>query len=443
MAAHAMSQVISVFIQLGTIPILLAGWGENRYGEWVLLSTIPAQLALSDLGFGSAAASDMTMKVGRGDREGALGTFQSTWVLVTALSIAACLTALIGLFFLPWYQWFNFQTVGRREAFVAGFLLIFQVLMQQQLSVATAAYSCDGHYARGIMASNLLRLFSTLGAMGFFIFHRESILWYAFGSTIVSLIVGIFTIVDMRRTVPWVKYGWAYASRTQIKALWSPAISFLGFPFGLVLGQQAVNLVIGRYFGAAEVTHFATLRTLSRVVVQCTSVFSAPFTVELSRTLGAEDYYEARRLHAQSCQASILSGLVLSTILALVGEPLYRLFTHGLEFNGKVFGVLLVLGVLNSLWTASCSVGISINRHQIFTVMFFVANALSFGVMLIAAPSFGLVGVAISLALVELVMNIYTVRNSLQHLRQTPGEFFRMLMQNPLPALTARFRKAR
>jgi O-antigen/teichoic acid export membrane protein/GT2 family glycosyltransferase len=436
-----MSQAISVAIQLGTIPILLGIWGDHRYGEWVLLSTIPGQLALSDLGFGSAASNEMTMRVGRNDRRGALATFQSAWVLVTLLSLAASALAITGLLFLPWHQWFNFENTGQREATIAGLCLVVQVIFQQQLTLATAGYACDGRYARGVMANNLLRLSTVAGAMAMLSINRDSLAWYASGSLAATFLVGVFTLIDLKRTVPWLSVGWANANRQEIKKLWSPAVSFLGFPFGLVLGAQAINLVIGRFFGVQEVTHFATLRTLSRVVVQGTSIFSAPFTVELSRTLGAGKLVEARQLHARSCQASVFSGVIFTTILAVFGEWIYRFFTHGLEFRADVFSALLVLGMLNSVWTASCSVPISINRHQGFTVAFLVSNACAFGLMLEFAPRFGLLGVAIGLAFVELVMNFYTLTNSLRHLQQSFGDFCQMFFQNPIPALVASIRR--
>lgn len=441
MAAHAVSQLISVAIQFGTIPILLAAWGQTRYGEWVLLSTIPGQLALSDLGFGSAASSEMTMRVGRDDRRGALSTFQSAWVLVTLLSLSASLLAVFGLLLLPWHAWLNFENTTRSEAIVAGLWLVFQVIVQQQLTLATAGYSCDGRYARGVMANNVLRVLTVAGAMLMLTFDRHSLAWFAAGSSVATGLVGIGTYIDLRRTVPWLTIGWKHAKKEEVKKLWSPAFSFLGFPFGLAIGQQAINLVIGRFLGVQEVTHFATLRTLSRVVVQGTSVFSAPFTVELSRTLGAGKLKEARLLHARSCQASVISGLILTAILAVCGQAIYGLFTHRLEFRADVFAALLVLGFLNSVWTASCSVPISINRHQGFTVVFLIANACTFGLLLLFTPRFGLVGVAVGLAFVELVMNFYTVANSLHHLKQSFGDFCRMFFDNPLPALADALRR--
>ncbi|MFC8316662.1 hypothetical protein ACFUEJ_24125, partial [Gordonia sp. NPDC057258] len=48
--AHGLGQAVSVFAQIVSVPLFLSVWGAAKYGEWILISTIPTYLALSDLG---------------------------------------------------------------------------------------------------------------------------------------------------------------------------------------------------------------------------------------------------------------------------------------------------------------------------------------------------------------------------------------------------------
>src|ERR1700732_356223 len=93
LSATALSPVVTAVVQLVSVPVLLHAWGAAKYGDWLLLSAIPSYLTLSDLGFGDASGSDMSMRVAANDREGALQTFQSSWVLVTSVSFAILLMA--------------------------------------------------------------------------------------------------------------------------------------------------------------------------------------------------------------------------------------------------------------------------------------------------------------------------------------------------------------
>src|SRR3984885_3900212 len=85
----ALGPLITIVVQVISVPVFLHSWGAKLYGEWLILSAIPTYLAFSDIGFGNVAANDMTMRVAAGDRDGALVTFQSTWLLISACSLAA------------------------------------------------------------------------------------------------------------------------------------------------------------------------------------------------------------------------------------------------------------------------------------------------------------------------------------------------------------------
>lgn len=79
--ANLYSQIVTVIVQLVGVPILLYSWGAQLYGEWLILSAIPAYLSMSDLGFSQSAGNDMTARVARNDRDGALSVFQSLGAL--------------------------------------------------------------------------------------------------------------------------------------------------------------------------------------------------------------------------------------------------------------------------------------------------------------------------------------------------------------------------
>src|SRR6185437_4289622 len=90
----------------------LHAWGIKVYGEWLILSVLPTYLALSDVGFGSVAANDMTMRVAAGDRDGALETFQSTWLLISLTSLIVAGLAVLAIFELPLSRLLNISSIS-------------------------------------------------------------------------------------------------------------------------------------------------------------------------------------------------------------------------------------------------------------------------------------------------------------------------------------------
>ena len=131
----ALSPVLTTVIQLGSVPLLLHARGTAKYGDWLLLSAVPSYLTLSDLGFGDASGSDMCMRVASNDKEGALETFQSSWVIVTLISFVALTLVSLLSRLVPWQPWLNLSGISRTETVKILVLLSAYVALAQQNGV--------------------------------------------------------------------------------------------------------------------------------------------------------------------------------------------------------------------------------------------------------------------------------------------------------------------
>lgn len=100
--ANALGLGVNVLVQLVSLPVFLAVWGVEKYGEWLVLSSLAAFLSMSDIGFALAAANEMTMRV---DRDGALVVYQSMWALLCGLGGLMLVVALAVLWFSPAAGW--------------------------------------------------------------------------------------------------------------------------------------------------------------------------------------------------------------------------------------------------------------------------------------------------------------------------------------------------
>jgi len=92
--AQGYSRIVTIVIQLVSVPILIGHWGLEQYGVWLLISAVPVYLSLADLGFAQVGASDMTMRIARGDRDGAQVSYHTIFAincLIGAIGLAAAL----------------------------------------------------------------------------------------------------------------------------------------------------------------------------------------------------------------------------------------------------------------------------------------------------------------------------------------------------------------
>jgi hypothetical protein len=99
------------------------------------------------MGLGDASGSDMTMRVAARDRAGALRTFQSSWVFVTAIFLAILTTVMSMVWYIPWSSWLRLSHVPSKQAAEIICVLAVYVVLSQQNGLVESGYRCDGHFA--------------------------------------------------------------------------------------------------------------------------------------------------------------------------------------------------------------------------------------------------------------------------------------------------------
>src|SRR5260370_8636696 len=143
--AMALFPVVTAIMQIVSVPVFLHFWGVKLYGEWLILSAIPTYLILSDMGFGSVAGNDMTMRVAAGDRDGALETFQSTWVLITVTSLLLEMAMLGVIWLLPLTRWLNLSSIGGTDGRLVLSLLSADPLFTLQIGLILSGFRSQGN----------------------------------------------------------------------------------------------------------------------------------------------------------------------------------------------------------------------------------------------------------------------------------------------------------
>lgn len=439
MAAAGFGQVVTVLISLGSLPLFILLLGQGGFEDWTLLGSLPMALAQTDLGFGMAATAEMTQRVARENREGALRVFQSCWALVSAISLAAFLVIFPFAMWGPWYGWLKWSSVGESEARLVFALLAAMILGQQQLSLIAAAYKSDGLYARVTMIENCMRLAQY--AVGFIIcLLSPSVLSFAVGFAGIYIAFTIYMAIDLRRQRPWLVWGLKNASWGEIQPLIKPALSFAAYPLGISLNQQGFLWIINIALGPVQ-GYWSALRTLSRAVVQGAQIVVGPAPVEISAAIGRDDLPFARKLHHTVSQAGMLLALIGAAMLLALGPFIFAFFTAGkYEFSYPLFVLLLTAGFFNAAWNVSMSVAYAVNRHMALTLGYITLNLVFIALGVILAGWWGLLGVAAALVLVDLVMAPLVISQALKILEESWTGYLHAMKRNP-KELLARIRR--
>lgn len=441
LGANAFGQAVTIGSQLALTPLFFRVWGAGQYGEWLLLSSVPAYLMMADVGIGSAAGNEMTMSAGAGDQRAAQNTFLSA----LAVALGASLLALLVGALTAWLLWQSallpLLHIPAQDAALISLALSAIVGLGFFGSVLSAGFRCCGRNALGIMLSNTGRLFDavTIGAL---LLAQQTPITISVVVLALRLLILLGQAAMLLRVCPWLFNGGGSAKFQVVRQLIRPAVGFMAFPLGDALALQGPLLVIGSVFGGAGVAMFSSLRTLARVPVQLTNMFNSSIWPELSRAHGAGNLNLMRKLHRASWGLNLLLVAPLAAVLIAVGPWVVRLWL-GAEapFDPWVLAALIVVSVISAVWHASSVVLVAINHHLQLGAIYVTANAVCLSAAAIFTSSLHWVGLFAPLLTAELALLVWVLPRVLRITDDSMTAFFPAIADETMGSLQRSLRR--
>lgn len=432
LGSQAYGQGVQILIRFAEVPLLLHFWGAQLYGEWLMLSTIPAYLAISDGGFAGAASRDMSMRSGAGNRTGALAVFQSTAIFLAFISLVVIIVAFVLTEFTPVAEWFGFQEIGASTLRVVLFLLVLHVIVAFQGGLINGGFWCSGSYPLGMMLASSTQLVEFLALAAAVALGGGPVQAAAaylagrvFGTSVTRLV--------LKRATPWLYYGLDSLSFGEIRRLAAPAFASLSFPLGNALNIQGMRLIVGVVLGPAAVAVFAPLRTLSNLATQPRAVITRLIEPELGLAFGRSDEDTFGRLFLHGCQTVLwLCGFVV-IVLLVIGPWFWPIWTGGkAELRWPLFLLLLTGALVNSVWYPALMVPYATNRHgRIAMIYSAVYGAGALGITYLGVAGIGLSGAGIGLLISEIAMAFLVLPAALKMGRKTWGRWSSTISRPP------------
>ncbi|MGI9417389.1 MAG: lipopolysaccharide biosynthesis protein [Geminicoccaceae bacterium] len=435
-ASEIFANLTRVVVQVGGVPLFLAFWGGEGYGEWLLLTAILGYLRLSSVGFGQATRNRMAMEVSAGKREKALGYFQSTSLLFFVFGVVVMVgVGLAALKASAIHSFLNFEILditGLQQAFI---LLGGVIAINLQVEVLDAGFRSEGHYG----LSTFLIMLSEL-----VIFALVVLVLVTGGGQVMGvacyLAGSVFRFVLLRlvlkRRAPWIVFGVSQASLDTVRTFTLPSLAFMAFPLGQAMSLQGTLIVIGAVLGPSAVVVFNTVRMLSRYTVHLTVTFARLGSPEIAYAYGRGDMTLVRQVHWQVCRIGIWAALVACGMLALLTPWILAVWTQSqiMPWPG-VYLTLLAAVLVWAAHTLAANVLQATNNHQRFALFFLAASVIGLGLAVPLTQHISLPGAALASLLVELAVLFYVLPRAARFGGGSVGAFLRQIAMPPSPMM--------
>ena len=420
--------------QLVLVPIFLAAWGEVRYGEWLTLSAMAAQIALVDFGVQTYVVNRLNQSYAKGE----LGEY--TRILHSALYWSLCVSAIAlvvtagAIFLLPINSWFSLELTGQSVVTTVGSLLALQVVASIPHGLITGIYRTVGEFPTGTMIYNLQRVvfFALTGAallLGGGLIHVAA-------AQLLPLLLGVsYALWDLRRRHPNISIGVSQRESGLAQSFLGPSSLFFLIRGSQAASIQGTTLIVSAFFGSAAVALFVTLRTLCNLVRQISNSLITALWPELTSLEASGDFDTLRFVFHLANKVITSICLAAAIFLFAAGQDLVALWTNGeVSYQAGLMNALLVMLVLQTPWLLSSTFLMATNRHKLVSTCYILSSLLGLALGAALATRFGIPGLIIGLLSAELLVCGWSVPNAAcQLVRESTRHFFLKTVAPMLP----------
>lgn len=394
--ANAYGQLANIAIQLLSLPIFLHYWSIEKYGVWLTITAIPAYLSMADAGMVTVAGNRMTMKIASGDVKGAQQVFQSAQAFVLCTGTLAFLLATAAILLWP--------TTSMSAEGIRGTLLILSTIVPLgfAMGLCEAAYKATMRYPQGATKVVHARIAEWAGAMTGLLIN-STFLAVALGMLIARIIATLLIAKDSTTAQHNLRWGISSASTDEMRTMLKPSFSFMAFPISNAMSFQGITLIASYTLGPASVGIFNTYRTVARIAVQVTSIFSHALWPELSRLYGEGKNLVFWQVLKKSSLIGAATAIGLSLLTFFAAPWIINFWTNGkIPTQTTPIAALLAYAAIAGSSHVPRIALMATNLHARFAIANLVASAIGIVIAWWMGMTFSMNGIATSMIATEL-----------------------------------------
>jgi O-antigen/teichoic acid export membrane protein len=433
--ATFLGQVINFAGRVVSIPVFLAMWGNEKYGEWLTLYAAVGYLVAIDFGMQPYIVNCLIKSYSLkklADYKRILHSGLSLSLLITLIAMAV-ITYLA--FALPWGDWLHLKLCAGLHSFILV-LLAGQIVFAIPMGLIRGIYVSAGEYTRGMMTFNVQQFFLH-GLTVLVLFTGGGLVFVAAIQLLSVFGITIFILFDLHRRHPEIQIGLKEREWALAFSLFVPSLFFFLINLSSVILLNGSTLVVNAVLGSVSVAIFVTLRTMCNLIQQFIGFVKAPLWVEIA-TFEAEKHYEKLRMaHQLLVKVSLGIGGSMVVFLHFFGKNIINLWTGGrIIFDQRLLDLFLIYLTSQLIWSSSSLLLTATNHHRKLSICQITSSILGLYFAMVLASHMGLEGIVLGLSIADISICLWFVpRESCKLLGERLRRFWAECVLRGIPVL--------
>jgi len=374
-ALTSLASMVAKAIQVGTalisLPITVRYLGTERYGLWLIISSVSTILNFMDFGMGNGLLNAIAKAHGSDNHEESARSVASAFFM---LSGVAMLLLAAGVMIYPWVPWprvFNVHSaLAMKESGPAVAVFFTLSVLSMPLTVVQRV---QAGYQQGYVSSawqaggSLLSLFGLLAAVSM----QASLPWLVAAFTGGPLLSCVLNFVSyFRHERASLRPRWSRFDRDQAMALGSVGAMFFAIQLITAAGTPIDSIIIGQILGPQSVAQYGVVVKLVGVGYMLSTMFFAALWPAYGEAYSRGDYAFIKRTLQHVSLISVGCSAAGALAMLAFGQNLIRWYVGAnLVPALAVIGGIGMLTACNALGDALGSFTMAVYRLKEFLII--------------------------------------------------------------------------
>jgi O-antigen/teichoic acid export membrane protein len=413
----------NTLVQIGGLPLFLHFWSRERYGEWLILYSIPGYMALADAGISSIAANEATMHLTAGDSRAAQRSLHTAFALLSGMGAILLLLTVASTYLLPWSRILGIHSVTSRDCSRCIVILAVYTIAGMAHMYYLAVYRAKDRFSRCVYLIGCTRIAEVVVSAACLLLWNSFVLLAA-SITMTRLVTVLIMQIDTARGKGPLRAGIRMFSWSEVRRTWYLSLGAIALPAGSAFYYQGMTLLVGRILGPAQVVALNAVRIMTRSIPQIVAILKNSTVPEFSVLYGKVDMARVRKLNQLSFEVAALIAALCGSLLILAGPFIVTYWTRGaLSIGRGMICLFLISAVINALGNISSGFLNGVNQHIRLAVLSCIMSIASLVLARILMPTLGLSAAAWAMIGCEGVLLSYAIWDSCRLLRQPVTRF--------------------
>jgi O-antigen/teichoic acid export membrane protein len=405
--AFAATLVVGFFLT----PYLVRRLGDGPYGVWAFVESLVAYFTLFDLGIAACVVRFVARFHATGDRDDLNRLVSTCLALFIGLG---SLVFVVGAGLLPVLLSFLKARLPADEVLAFALLMLGNLAVTLPLSLFPSVLDGLERFALKSAVRIVVLAARTVGTIAV-LEHSPSLVNLGLLITAANLVEHLACALLAVRALPGLRFSWRLVDRATLKRVKGYSLdAFLAMVAGRTCVQSGA-VIVGAMLGASPVTYFALASRLVEFAKALLRSATNTLTPAVSSLEASGDAAAVRRIFLRGTRWVLYLILPVHLGLIVFGRPFLAVWLGDAAYADHCYPALVILSSTLTLVVAQSVAsrilyGTGRLRGFARAALLEAAGNVLLGVAL--CPRFGLIGVAIGVAVPNLVMCLWVIAHT-------------------------------